>query len=109
MSGKEMVPWGTAIVGDLLNFLQIPGSGFVGKFGDKYFERKRREAAEILIAEVAKGSPEPINFVESDVDPLLEITLMDGLISRRMVTFLRYGGTDGENEDAGRDLSMARN
>jgi hypothetical protein len=92
-----------------LSVLRIPGSGFVGKFGDKYLERKRREAAEILIAEVAKGSPEPINFVESDVDPLIEITLMDGLISRRIVTFLRYGGTDGENEDAGRDLSMARN
>ena len=28
---------------------------------------------------------------------------MDDLISRRMVTFLRHGGTDGENEDASRD------
>ncbi len=26
---------------------------------------------------------------------------MDGLILRRMVTFLRYGGTDSEDEDAG--------
>ena len=26
---------------------------------------------------------------------------MDSLISRRMVTFLRYGGADRENEDAG--------
>jgi hypothetical protein len=29
--------------------------------------------------------------------------LMDGLILRRMVMFLRYGGTDGEDEDAGND------
>jgi len=26
---------------------------------------------------------------------------MDGRILRRMVMFLRYGGTDGEDEDAG--------
>ena len=28
---------------------------------------------------------------------------MDGLILRRMVTFLRYGGTDGEDEDPGNE------
>jgi hypothetical protein len=30
MSGKEMVPWGTAIVGEVLSALQIPGGGFFG-------------------------------------------------------------------------------
>ena len=74
MTGREMVPWGTAIVGDVLSALQIPGSGFFGKLGDKYLERKQKEAAEILIEEVAKGSPESINFAESDVSPLIEIT-----------------------------------
>jgi hypothetical protein len=73
VTGREMVPWGTAIVGDVLSTLQIPGSGIFGKFGDKYLERKQKEAAEILIEEVAKGSPEPINFAESDVNPLIEI------------------------------------
>jgi len=73
MSGKEMVPWGTAIVGYVLSALQVPGSGFFGKLGDKYLERKQSEAAEILIEEVSKGSPEPINFTESDTDPLIEI------------------------------------
>ncbi|MGB8605631.1 hypothetical protein [Bradyrhizobium sp.] len=29
--------------------------------------------------------------------------LMDGLIARRMMTFLRYGGTEGEDEDAGNE------
>jgi len=29
--------------------------------------------------------------------------LMDGLILRRMVMFLRYGGADGEDEDAGNE------
>jgi hypothetical protein len=73
MTGKEMVPWGTAIVGDVLSALQVPGSGFFGKLGDKYLERKQREAAEILIEEVSKGSPEPINFTDGDTDPLIEI------------------------------------
>jgi hypothetical protein len=68
-----MVPWGTAIVGDVFSALQVPGSGFFGKLGDKYLERKQREAAEILIEEVSKGSPEQINFSNSDADPLIDI------------------------------------
>ncbi|MCU1340467.1 MAG: hypothetical protein JWO19_6048 [Bryobacterales bacterium] len=73
MSGKEMVPWGSAIVGDVLSALQLPGGSFVGKLGDKYLERKQKEAADILIEEVSKGSPEPINFTDSNTDPLIEI------------------------------------
>jgi hypothetical protein len=73
MSGKEMVPWGTAIVGDVLSLLQTPGSGFLGKLGDKYLERKQREAAEILIEEIKKRAIEPVDFAESDIDPLIEI------------------------------------
>lgn len=73
MSGKEMVPWGTTIVGDVISALQLPGGGFIGKLGDKYLERKQKEAAEILIEEVAKGSAEPINFEERDLNPMIEI------------------------------------
>jgi hypothetical protein len=74
MSGKQMVPWGSAIVGDVLSVLQVPGSGFLGKLGDKYLERKQTEAAEILIEEMAKGTSDPSSISESDVDPLIEIT-----------------------------------
>jgi hypothetical protein len=42
MSGKEMVPWGTAVIGDVLSALQVPGGGFFGKLGDKYLERGGR-------------------------------------------------------------------
>jgi hypothetical protein len=73
MSGKEMVPWGSAIVGDVLSALQMPGGSFIGKLGDKYLERKQKEAAKILIEEVSKGSPEPINFTGSNADPMIEI------------------------------------
>jgi hypothetical protein len=72
MTSKEMVLWGAAIVSVFLSVLQVPVSGLLGKLG--YLERKQQEAAEILIEEVAKGSPEPINFEESDVSPLIEIT-----------------------------------
>ena len=40
----------TAIVGDVLSALQVPGSAFFGKLGDKYLERKQREAAEIEVS-----------------------------------------------------------
>jgi hypothetical protein len=73
MSGKEMVPWGAAVVSDVLSALQMPGGSFIGKLGDKYLERKQKEAAEILIEEVSKGSPEPINFTDSNADPMIEI------------------------------------
>jgi hypothetical protein len=56
MSGKEMVPFGAAVVGDVLSALQLPGGGFLGKLGDKYLQRKQQEAADILIDEVSKGS-----------------------------------------------------
>jgi hypothetical protein len=73
MSGKEIVPWGAAIVGDVLSVFQTPGSGFLGKLGDKYLERKQTEAAEILIEELRKGSSGPVDIAESDVNPLIEI------------------------------------
>lgn len=69
MSGKEMLPFGAAIASDVLSALQLPGGAFLSKFADKYLERKQKEAAEILIEEIAKGS-----FSESDIDPLIEIT-----------------------------------
>ncbi|NPU12053.1 hypothetical protein HL666_14875 [Bradyrhizobium sp. 83002] len=74
MSGKEMAPWGTAIVSDLLSLAQVPGGSVLGKLGDRYLEQRRAEAAKILIEELSKGSSEPINFAESDVDPMIEIT-----------------------------------
>ncbi|WP_407167783.1 hypothetical protein [Bradyrhizobium sp. ORS 111] len=71
--GKEMIPFGAAIAGDVLSVLQMPGGGFLGKLGDKYLERKQREAAEILIAEVSNGSAGPIEFSGRETDPLIEI------------------------------------
>lgn len=72
-SKKEIVPWGSAIAGDVLSVFQVPGGGFLGKLGDKYLERKQKEAAEILINELRKGSVEPNDISEHEVDPLVEI------------------------------------
>lgn len=58
----------------MLGAVGIPIGGTLVKIADKWLERKKREASEILIAEIAKGSQGPINFSESDTDPLIEIT-----------------------------------
>jgi hypothetical protein len=68
---KELVPYGAAMVGDVLSALSIPGSGVLGKAADKYFARKQKEAADILIEEISKRSPEPTDF--TDTDPLIEV------------------------------------
>jgi hypothetical protein len=73
MSGKEIIPWGAAIASDVLSAFNVPGGSLLSKLGDKYLEKKQREAAEILIEEVSKGSSEPINFPDSEADPLIEI------------------------------------
>jgi hypothetical protein len=78
-------------VGEVLSVLSLPGSGFLGKLGDKYFERKQKEAAEILIEEVAKGSPEPINFTESDADPLIEIIYRFSRATFDSVSISKFG------------------
>jgi hypothetical protein len=72
-SGNELIPFGAAIAGDILSYLQLPGGNSLGRLADAYLQKKRKEAADILIEEVAEGSPEPINFTESDADPLIEI------------------------------------
>jgi hypothetical protein len=56
VTGREMVPWGTTIVGDVLSAFQIPGGGFVGKFGDKYLERKQKEPAKMRSRSLSRGA-----------------------------------------------------
>jgi hypothetical protein len=73
MAGKEMIPWVAAVAGDVLSALKLPGGNTVAKLGEAFLEKKRREAAEIFIEQVSKGSSEPINFTESEADPLIEI------------------------------------
>ncbi|MGA7804426.1 hypothetical protein [Bradyrhizobium sp.] len=72
MSDKELIPLGAAIAGDIMSAFQLPGGNTVSKIAEKWLERKRAEAAEILINEVSIGGP--IDFSEHDVDPLIEIS-----------------------------------
>ena len=88
MTGREMVPWGTAIVGDVLSTLQIPGSGIFGKFGEKYLERKQKEAAELLIEEVLQlksGSVVPLDKLAGDP---VDILVNGRLVARGEVLVL---------------------
>jgi hypothetical protein len=71
--GKDLLPFGAAIAGDVLSFFKLPGGNTLGGFASLYLQKIRKEAADILIEEVSKGSDEPINFNETDADPLIEI------------------------------------
>ncbi len=73
ISGSELIPFGAAIAGDVMSALQIPGGNSLGRLADAYLQKKRREATNILIEELAKGSPEPPDFTEPNVEPLLGV------------------------------------
>lgn len=75
MSKSDLIPFGTAVASDVLSAFQLPGGSTLTKFADVYVARKRKEAAELLIAEVSNGYHGKIEFGEHDVDPLIEITL----------------------------------
>ncbi|MGY3452866.1 hypothetical protein [Bradyrhizobium sp. USDA 4353] len=72
-TGRELIPWGAVIAADVMSTFSIPGGNSLGKFADEYLQKRRNEAAEILIEEVARGRSGPIEFSESDADPLIAI------------------------------------
>jgi hypothetical protein len=72
-SRNELIPWAATIAADVMSKFNIPGGNSLSKLGDAYLQKKRKEAADILIEEIAKGSPEPIDFTESEAEPLIEI------------------------------------
>ena len=73
MSDKDMIPFPAAVAGDVLSAFQLPGGNTLSLLGQKYLDKKRKEAAEILISEIQNGYHGPIAFEEHDVDPLIEI------------------------------------
>ena len=70
-----MIPFGAAIAGDVLSALSIPGGSTLALFATSYLAKKRKEAAEILISEIAAGRHGPVNFDNEDIEPLIDIVL----------------------------------
>jgi hypothetical protein len=52
---------------------RCPEAVFWGKLGDQYPERKRKDESDILIEELQKSSPEPNDFADVGVAPLIDI------------------------------------
>ena len=91
-SRNELVPWGAGIAGDVMSAFAIPGGNSLGRFADAYLQKKRKEAADILIEEIQKGSHEPISFTESDADPLIE---KSSIVFRRRLLMEQHARTYG--------------
>jgi hypothetical protein len=75
MADTDIIPFGAAIVGDVLSALSISGGNTLGVIATSFLTKKRREAAEILIHEVSSGRHGRIEFDAHDVDPLIDIIL----------------------------------
>lgn len=73
MSESDSIPLGAAIAGDVLSALMIPGAGTLSLVAQAFVQKKRREAADLLIEEISRGFHGQIEFDRFDIDPLLEI------------------------------------
>ncbi|MGB8901297.1 MAG: hypothetical protein WCC90_19590 [Methylocella sp.] len=75
MSKRNFSLGGTAIVADFMAALGIPGSSTLGLAVRKALERRRREAVEVLIAEIEKGKTDDIEFTDDEADELVQMLL----------------------------------
>ena len=75
MAGNELIPFGAAVAADVLSAFHLPGGNTLQATATAFVEKRRREAATILIEEVSRGWHGQISFAEHDVDPLIEIIL----------------------------------
>jgi hypothetical protein len=73
MSDSDLVPFGVAVAADVLSAFQLPGGSSLTTIADAFIAKRRREAANMLIAELSNGYHGPIRFEEYDLDPLIEI------------------------------------
>jgi hypothetical protein len=75
VTDTSVIPFGAAIAGDVLSAFGLPGGNTLVSVAEAYLAKKRKDAAEILIQEIASGRHGPVNFEEEDVEPLIEVIL----------------------------------
>ena len=75
MADTNIIPFGAAIVGDVLSAFSLPGGNTIGVIATNALAKKRRESAEILIREISSGRHGQIEFDAEDIDPLIDIIL----------------------------------
>ncbi|MBB3461962.1 hypothetical protein [Rhizobium sp. BK377] len=69
------VPFGVAIAAEVLSAIQVPGGSVLADFVDRYQEKKRAEARDLLIEEISAGRHGPVDFDADDMDPFIAATL----------------------------------
>ncbi|MGH6833995.1 MAG: hypothetical protein ACREC9_00255 [Methylocella sp.] len=75
MSKGNGILGGTAIVTDVMAALSIPGSATLGLAVSRALQRRKQAAIELLLAEIAKGKREGIEFSNGDADELVQMLL----------------------------------
>ncbi|HWO94385.1 MAG TPA: hypothetical protein VNL92_06435, partial [Dehalococcoidia bacterium] len=73
MSDTDIVPFAAAVAGDVLSAFNLPGGNSLTSVATAWLQRRRREAAQVLINEISKGHHGEISFEQHDIDPLIEI------------------------------------
>jgi hypothetical protein len=75
MSDSDMLPFGAAVAADVLSAFSLPGGSTLTALAGAYLAKRRREATNILIEEIASGRHGEIRFDDHDIDPLIEMIM----------------------------------
>jgi hypothetical protein len=78
VGSNSIVSYGAAILSDVASLKGLPCTSVFTKFTDSYIEKKRKEAAEIFIAELQIGYEGEIQFDEHDIEPYVEMVYRFG-------------------------------
>jgi hypothetical protein len=69
---RKMLSFSAAVAADILSACSIPGGSTLTKFADAYLAKKRKEARDAFIEEMAKGD---VQFDPQDIDPLIDVIM----------------------------------
>lgn len=75
MGDKDLLPFGAAIASDVLSAFNLPGGNTLSHVANAYVAKKRKEATEIIIKEIASGKHGQISFEERDAEPLIDMAM----------------------------------
>jgi hypothetical protein len=69
---RKMLSFSAAVAADILSACSIPGGSTLTEFADAYLAKKRKEARDAFIEEMAKGD---VQFDPQDIDPLIDVIM----------------------------------
>lgn len=72
---KDVLTFGSAVAGDLLSALGVPGGGTLAHLAGAFMEKRRKEAVDTFLSELSSGYHGSVQFAKEDLDPLVSILL----------------------------------